>query len=124
MKKAKILAAAFVITLPITFSISPVNAASIKNGVACSKANATTKVGTKSYKCAKNPYVTPTKRTWTLTGCLSAYALWKNAKEEYDNWKDLAKLAGPEGEKTLTELQASITDLETTMKTQACKKGA
>ena len=103
---------------------APAGAATIKNGVACTKANATTKVGTKTYKCAKNPYVTPTKRTWTLTGCLSAYALWKNAKEEYDNWKDLAKLAGPEGEKTLTELQTSITDLETTMKTQACKKGA
>ena len=124
MKKAKILAAAFVITLPITFSISPVNAASIKNGVACSRANATTKVGTKTYKCTKNPYVTPTKRTWTLKGCLDAYALWKNAKEEYDNWKDLAKIAGPEGEKTLNELQQSITGLETTMKTVACKKGA
>lgn len=105
-------------------AIAPANAATIKNGVACSKANATTKVGAKTYKCAKNPYVTPTKRTWTLTGCLTAYSLWKNAKEEYDNWKDLAKLAGPDGEKTMQELLDSIASLENTMKTVACKKGA
>jgi len=96
----------------------------VKNGVACTKAGATNKVGTKTYKCAKNPYVTPTKRTWTLTGCLSAYALWKNAKEEYDNWKDLAKIAGPDGEKTLADLQTSIDNLENMMKTQVCVKGA
>ena len=102
----------------------PANSATIKNGVLCTKANATSKVGGKTYKCAKNPYVTPTKRTWTLTGCLTAYSLWKNAKEEYDNWKDLAKLAGPEGEKTIQDLQDSITSLENTMKNVACKKGA
>lgn len=105
-------------------AIAPANAATIKNGVACTKANATTKVGSKTYKCAKNPYVTPTKRTWTLTGCLTAFSLWKNAKEEYDNWKDLAKLAGPDGEKTMQELLDSIASLEKTMKTVACKKGA
>ena len=103
---------------------SSANAATIKNGVACSKSGATTKVGSKSYKCAKNPYVTPTKRTWTLTGCLTAYALWKDSKQQYEDWKDLAKIAGPDGEKTLQELQTSITELENTMKNEVCKKGA
>ena len=44
------------------------------------------------------------------------------AKPEHK--KDLAKLAGPEGEKTLNDLQNSITSLETTMKKQVCIKGA
>ena len=100
------------------------NAATIKNGVACSKSGATTKVGSKSYKCAKNPYVTPTKRTWTLSGCLTAYGMWQDAKQQYEDWKDLAKIAGPDGEKTLADLQTSIDNLENTMKTQVCVKGA
>lgn len=95
----------------------------ISNGSACTKANATTKVGTKTYKCAKNPFYKPTTRTWTLTGCLTAYTLWKDSKQQYEDWKDIAKLAGADGEKTLSDLQKSIVDLETTMKTQACKKG-
>ena len=103
---------------------SSANAATIKNGVACSKSGATTKVGSKSYKCAKNPYVTPTKRTWTLSGCLTAYAMWKDAKQQYDDFIDIAKIAGPDGEKTMADLQKSIDSLEVTMKTQACKKGA
>ena len=123
MKKAVLAVAAGAILLSGVVT-APAHAVTIKNGVACTKANATTKIGTKTYKCAKNPYVTPTKRTWTLKGCLDAYALYKNAQEEYDSWKDLAKLAGPDGQKTLDELQASIVSLEKTMKTVACKKGA
>ena len=102
---------------------APANAA-ISNGTACAKAGSSTKVGSKTYKCAKNPYVTPTKNTWTLSGCLTAYALWKDSKQQYADWQDLAKLAGPDGQKSLDDLQASITSLETTMRTQACKKGS
>ncbi len=104
--------------------VSPSNAAPVKNGVNCSKSGAVTKVGTKTYRCAKNPYVKPARLTWTLRGCLTAYAMWKDAKEQYEDWVDLAKLAGAEGQKTMDELQASITSLEETMKTVACKRGA
>ena len=103
---------------------TPASAASVKNGVNCSKAGATTKVGAKIYRCAKNPYVKPTQNTWTLRGCLTAQEMWKDAKEQYADWVDLAKLAGAEGQKTMDELQASITSLEDTMKTVACKRGA
>jgi hypothetical protein len=48
----------------------------------------------------------------------------KDARSQYDDWKDLAKIAGPDGEKTLQELQTSITELENTMKNEVCKKGA
>ena len=104
--------------------LSTPSSAAISNGVSCPKANATAKVGSKVYKCAKNPYVKPTSRTWTLSGCLTAYSLWKDAKQQYEDFKDLAKIAGPDGEKTLADLGKSIADLETTMQTQACKKGA
>ena len=123
MKKT-VMAIALGAVLATGLIAAPANAATIKNGVACTKANATTKVGTKTYKCAKNPYVTPTKRTWTLTGCLTAYALWKDAKQQYDDFIDIAKIAGPDGQKTMDDLQKSIDSLEVTMKTQACKKGA
>ena len=115
----------FLTVLVFNFILVPSgNAVTIKNGVVCTKANATAKIGTKIYKCAKNPYVTPTKRTWTLSGCLTAYALWKDSKQQYEDFKDIAKLAGAEGEKTMKELLDSIASLETTMKTVACKKGA
>jgi hypothetical protein len=101
-----------------------VSAATPKNGVGCAKANSTSKVGTKLYTCAKNPFLTPTKLTWTLTGCLSAYSLWTNAKQQYDDFVGIATLVGPEGVKTLADLQTSISSLEITMKTKSCVKGA
>ncbi len=102
----------------------PAQAATIKNGVKCTKAGATTKVGTKVYRCGKNPYFKPASLTWTLRGCFTANALLKDARSQYEDWKDLAKLAGAEGEKTLQDLQTSITELETMMQNEVCKKGA
>ncbi len=103
---------------------TPAMAATVKNGVKCTKASAITKVGSKVYRCGKNPYFKPTSLTWTLRGCFTANALLKDARQQYEDWKDLAKLAGAEGEKTMNELQASITELENTMKNEVCKKGA
>ena len=123
MKKS-LVAASLGVLLATGLYATPANSVTIKNGVNCSKAGATTKVGSKTYRCAKNPYVKPTRTTWTLRGCLTAYAMWKDAKEQYADWIDLAKLAGAEGQKTMDELQASITDLEATMKDVACKRGA
>jgi hypothetical protein len=110
--------------LAIGMYATPANAATIKNGVVCAKKDANAKVGTKTYRCAKNPYVKPTQNTWTLRGCLTALAMWKDAKQQYEDWVDLAKLAGAEGEKTMQDLQTSITELEDTMKNVACKRGA
>ena len=39
---------------------APAMAVTVKNGVKCTKAGATTKVGTKVYRCGKNPYFKPT----------------------------------------------------------------
>ena len=112
------------VLLAAGFYALPASAASVKNGVNCAKAGASAKVGSKTYRCAKNPYVKPERNTWTLRGCLTAYAMWKDAKEQYADWVDLAKIAGPDGQKTMDELQASIIDLEETMRNVACKRGA
>jgi hypothetical protein len=110
--------------LGASMMVAPSQAVTIKNGVKCTKANATTKVGTKVYRCGKNPYFKPTTLTWTLRGCFTANTLLKDARSQYEDWKDLAKLAGADGEKTLMELQTSITELENTMKNEVCKRGA
>jgi hypothetical protein len=107
----------------VALTTAPANAA-ISGGASCPKAGSTTKVGTKSYQCAKNPYLKSTKISWTLKSCFTAYALWADAKQQYSDWKDIATLSGPEGVKTLADLQTSIDGLEQTMKTQVCKKGA
>ena len=123
--KSRLLSAKIVFVLGLTVaSASPVIAVTVKNGVKCTKANATTKVGTKVYRCGKNPYFKPTSLTWTLRGCFTANTLLKDARQQYEDWKDLAKLAGAEGEKTMNDLQASITELENTMKNEVCKRGA
>jgi hypothetical protein len=110
--------------LSIGIYSTPAGAVTIKNGVNCSKAGATTKVGSKIYRCAKNPYVKPTQNTWTLRGCLTARSMWKDAKSQYEDFQALALLAGEEGKKTMEDLQKSITELESTMKDVACKRGA
>ena len=98
------------------------NAATVKNGVACKKAGLKTKVGKKNYVCGKNPYVTPTKLTWMLTGCPEAYDLYIEAKDQYGVFKDILS-SSPEGITELGNLQKSMDSLDTLMKTQVCKRG-
>jgi hypothetical protein len=50
--------------------------------------------------------------------------MWKDAKSQYEDFQALALLAGEEGKKTMEDLQKSITELESTMKDVACKRGA
>jgi hypothetical protein len=111
-------------TLLSVTSLIPVQAVTVKNGVSCSKSGANSKVGSKSYRCGKNPYFKPTQLTWTLRGCFTAYALWQSSKKQYEDFKDIAKLAGTDGEKVMNDLLTSIASLEDTMKNEACKKGA
>ena len=121
---AYVLLPLLLVSINIAINPSAASAAKISNGVVCAKSKATTKVGSKTYVCAKNPFLKPTKLTWTLRQCLSANALRKDALEQYETWKDLAKLAGPEGDAVLADLQKSISDLENTMKNEVCKRGA
>jgi hypothetical protein len=79
-------------------------------------------VGQKNYVCGKNPYVTPTKLTWMLTGCPEAYDLYIEAKDQYGIFKDYLS-SSPEVMAELGNLQKSMDSLDTLMKTEVCKKG-
>ena len=120
--KASVLAATFGLFLATTSFATSANAAKVKNGVACKKLGQKTKSGSKTYYCEKNPYVTPTKNTWTLASCLDANDLYIEAKDQYEVFKDILS-ASPEGVTELGNLQKSMDSLIVIMKTQTCKKG-
>jgi len=120
--RASVLAATFGLFLATTSYATSANAATVKNGVACKKLGQKTKSGSKTYYCEKNPYITPTKNTWTLSSCLDANDLYIEAKEQYEVFKDILS-ASPEGVIELGNLQKSMDSLIVIMKTQTCKKG-
>ena len=121
--RASVLAATFGLFLATTSFATTSSAATVKNGVACKKLGQKTKSGSKTYYCEKNPYVTPTKNTWTLSSCLDANDLYIEAKDQYDIFKDILSSA-PDGLAELANLQKSTDSLVVLMKTKVCKKGA
>ena len=120
--RASVLAATFGLFLATTSFATTSSAATVKNGVACKKMGQKTKSGSKTYYCEKNPYVTPTKNTWTLASCLDANDLYIEAKDQYEVFIDILS-GSPEGVTELGNLQKSMDSLTVLMKTQACKKG-
>jgi len=121
--RASILAATFGLFLATTSFTTTSSAATVKNGVTCKKSGQKTKSGSKTYYCEKNPYVTPTKNTWTLAACFDANELYIEAKGQYGIFKDILS-ASPEGITELGKLQKSMDSLTVLMKTKVCKKGA
>jgi hypothetical protein len=121
--RALVLAATFGLFLATTSFATTSSAATVKNGVTCKKSGQKTKSGSKTYYCEKNPYVTPTKNTWTLAACLDANDLYIEAKDQYDIFKDILS-GSPEGVTELGNLQKSTDSLIVLMKTKVCKKGA
>ena len=121
--RASVLAATFGLFLATTSYATSANAAVVKNGVTCKKLGQKTKSGSKTYYCEKNPYVSPTKNTWTLSSCLDANDLYIEAKDQYDIFKDILS-GSPEGIAELGNLQKSTDSLTVLMKTKVCKKGA
>ena len=121
--RTSVLAATFGLFLATTSFATTSSAATVKNGVACKKLGQKTKSGSKTYYCEKNPYVTPTKNTWTLATCLDANDLYIEAKDQYGVFKEILS-SSPEGLVELANLQRSMDSLTVLMKTKACKKGA
>lgn len=60
----------------------PASAATISNGVKCTKLNQTTTVSGRKYKCAKNPMITSSKMTWLSNDCLIAANNFVKAKSD------------------------------------------
>ena len=121
--RASVLVATFGLFFATTSFTTSANAATVKNGVTCKKMGQKTKSGSKTYYCEKNPYVTPTKNTWTLAACLDANDLYIEAKDQYEIFKDILSSA-PDGLAELANLQKSTNSLVVLMKTKVCKKGA
>ena len=121
--RASVLAATFGLFLATTSFTTSANAATVKNGVTCKKSGQKTKSGSKTYYCEKNPYVTPTKNTWTLAACLDANNLYIEAKDQYGIFTDILS-GSPEGVTELGKLQKSADSLLVLMKKKVCKKGA
>ena len=121
--RASVLAATFGLFLATTSFATSASAAAVKNGVACKKIGQKTKSGSKTYYCEKNPYVTPTKNTWTLANCLDAYDVYIDSKDQYGIFQDIAS-GSPEGLAELAKLQKGMDSLNVLMKTKVCKKGA
>ena len=121
--RASVLVATFGLFLATTSFATTSSAATVKNGVACKKMGQKTKSGSKTYYCENNPYVTPTKKTWTLAACLDANDLYIEAQDQYGIFKDILS-GSPEGVTELGNLQKSADSLLVLMKTKVCKKGA
>jgi hypothetical protein len=107
-----------------TSVVSPASAATIKTGSSCTKAGTTKKVGSKTYVCGKNPFVSPTKNTYMLKACYDGYDVYLQAKDGYESYKDRGPLVGAEGMAQIEELKKSMDSIYSTLKTKACKKGA
>ena len=107
-----------------TSVVTPASAATIKTGSACTKVSSTKKVGSKTYVCGKNPFVTPTKNTFMLKACYDGLDVYAQAKDGYESYKDLGPLVGAEGMAQIEELKKSMDSIYSTLKTRACKRGA
>ena len=89
-----------------SMSIIPADAAAkISNGVACSKRNATTKVGGDTYRCTTNPTTTSKKLVWMWAGCLDANKAFLSTKKQYD---DLLKQISGSSTTITNSIQTSI----------------
>ena len=94
MVRKSAFAIAFVFALSSVGFATAATAATVKNGAACSKLNATTIVSAKGVKntyicrvnpaAAANPNIAKSGRTWTLKTCVSYYAQYQTA---FDNLK-------------------------------------
>lgn len=78
-RKVLVVLGAVALVAASTTAVPATAATKISNGVSCKKANATTKVGTTSYRCAKNPLIKNSKLTWLSFDCLSISSTYKKA---------------------------------------------
>ena len=112
-----------------TSVVSPASAATIKTGTACKKAGQSIKVGSKTYLCGKNPFVTPTKNTWALKTCIEGYDSYMSIKEELipQAVDMLDLLSGADKTTQQAEIDKMTSDnvlVLNALKTKWCKKGA
>ena len=112
-----------------TSVVAPASAATTKTGTACTKEGKTLKVGSKTYLCGKNPFVTPTKKTWALKTCLEGYDSYMSIKDDLipQAVDMLGLLSGADKITQQAEIDKMTSDnvlVLSALKTKWCKKGA
>jgi chromosome segregation ATPase len=97
----KLATASLVSVVLIAGAVSPVQAATVKQGTACTKSGAKATSGKNSYVCQKNPATASAKLVWVTTDCITAAKTYQNTKKESDSFVAQQTTA-------LTKIQASI----------------
>ena len=108
-----------------TFAVAPANA--VTNGQSCSKAGAKMTTKGKKYTCAKNPYVLPTRLTWTSATCLSTQREYLDYVSQEEDLKGMAVgLVGAsldEANRLIKEVADLNVKIQARLKNVICKKG-
>jgi hypothetical protein len=108
-----------------TIAVAPANA--VTNGQSCSKAGAKMTTKGKKYTCAKNPYVLPTRLTWTSATCLSSLEDYSFALSQEKLMKEMA--VGQVGSdlevanRDIKEVADLNVKIQARLKNVICKKG-
>jgi hypothetical protein len=72
LRKIASLSVALIVAGGVMVAVPAQAATKVSNGVTCTKSGSTTKVGSVTYRCAKNPLVTSSsKLTWLTVDCLT-----------------------------------------------------
>lgn len=104
----KVLAASTAALLvSLTLSVAPASAA-VKNGTPCSKAGATTKSGSSTFKCVKYALVKNSKLTWRTTDCVNTVNAFVKAQSN-------VAAAKIETDKTVATVDEAIALLQETI---------
>lgn len=82
----KLATASFVSVVLIAGVVSPVEAATIKQGAACTKSGAKATKAKVSYVCQKNPTTSSTKLVWVTTDCITASKTYLATKKDSDTF--------------------------------------
>ena len=112
-----------------TSVVTPASAATIKTGSSCTKVGTTKKVGSKTYVCGKNPFVSPTKNTWALKTCLEGYDSYVSIKDDLipQAMDMLGLLGGADKIAQQAEIDKMTSDnvlVFGALKSKWCKRGA
>jgi len=82
----KIVPVAAALALFMGGTVTPAQAATVKQGAACVKSGAKATNGKNSYVCQKNPTMASTKLVWITTDCIAASKTYLATKKDSDNF--------------------------------------
>ena len=137
VKKSVITLSIALVLTSASFTTNANAAATVKNGVTCTKSGASTIVAVKGVKktyictinpaAASNPNIAKGGKTWTLKTCVSYYAAYKGNQQSIDDQRSLVGVMS-EPDKTnytkqLDASQASLMQVLAAIENNHCKTG-